>query len=266
MKEFVFQERGIAYRKNDFLIGRQTLVFIHGLSGSSSAWFPYEKIFSDKYNLLTLDLRGHGKSDKPKKYADYEIEKSAGDVYELLQHLRIETCILVSHSYGALVALELLVAHQGKVSATIFLSPTAFLGKTRWSLPVRTVGRGVALLSRLLPFHPRIHGRVDYSRYLPTSDWDLRRVPRDIYNTGVRVYLYCLVQAYAKNYDLVWKNVRIPTLIMHGTSDSYVPFAHSVQLSKEISNSKLVLLENANHIIVLNNVAEVSNAIEAFLA
>lgn len=265
MKEYFFEKCGIAYRKNEFLSGRQTLVFIHGLSGSASAWFPYEKIFGEKSNLLTLDLRGHGKSGKPKKYADYEIEKSAGDVYELLQHLRIETCILVSHSYGALVALEFLVAHQEKVSATIFLSPTAFLGKTRWSLPVLTVGRGIALLSRLLPFHSRIRGRVDYSLYLPTGDWDLRRVPRDIYNTSVRVYLYCLVQAYAKNYDLVWKNVRIPTLIMHGTTDSYIPFAHSVRLSKEILGSKLVLLENANHIIVLNNVPEVSENIETFL-
>ena len=266
MKEFFFEERSIAYRKNDFLLGRQTLVFIHGLSGSSSAWFPYEKTFEEKYNLLTFDLRGHGKSNKPSRYGDYELIKSADDLHSLIEHLGIEKSILVSHSYGALVALEFLAAHQEKVSATVFLSPTAFLGKTRWSLLVRTVGRSLVALFGPLPFHPAIRGRVDYSLYLPTSDWDLRRVPRDIYYTSVRVYLYCLVQAYAKNYDLVWKRVRVPTLIMHGTKDSYIPVSHSVRLSKEISNSKLVLLENANHIIVLNNVAEVSEHIENFIA
>src|SRR3989344_1363911 len=132
MEEFFFTERGIAYRKNEYRVSRLTLVFIHGLSGSASAWFPYEKLFAEKYNLLTFDLRGHGKSGKPKKYVDYEIKKSAGDVCELIEYLRIETYILISHSYGSLVALELSRVYQEKISALIFLSPTAFLKKTRW--------------------------------------------------------------------------------------------------------------------------------------
>lgn len=265
MKEFIFKKSGICYRTNEFCADRKTLVFIHGLSGSASAWFPYEKLFGEKYNLLTLDLRGHGKSDKPKKYRDYEIKNSTDDLYELLSYLGITQCILISHSYGSLVALEFLRVHTERVSATIFLSPTAFLTQTKWSLPTRIIGRGLIALFTLLPFHPRIHGRVDYSLYQPTSDWDMRRVPRDLYITSIRVYLYCLVQAYRYACDKLWERIAVPTLIMHGTADSYIPVSHSVRLSKIIPASKLILLERANHIIVLNNVQEVSEGIEKFV-
>ena len=66
MQEYIFQPKKIYYRKNDFRPDCPTLVFIHGISGSSSAWLLYEKKFKDQYNILTFDLRGHGNSWKPK--------------------------------------------------------------------------------------------------------------------------------------------------------------------------------------------------------
>lgn len=264
MNEFFFEERGIAYRKNDFHADRLTLVFVHGLSGSASAWFQYEKIFREKYNLLTFDLRGHGKSVKPEKYEDYELEHSADDLYELTKYLHIEKCVLVSHSYGSLVALEFLHAHQEKVSVVIFLSPTAFLKQTKWYSLIKILGGGFVALFRTFPFHPHIRGRVDYIPYKNTGDWNVRRILRDIRMTTIRVYLYCITHAYAKNYDGVWGKVSVPALTMHGTEDSIIPMEHAVQLAKEIPGSKLILLEQANHVIVLNNTQEVSENIEVF--
>ena len=75
MKELFFVEKGIYYRINDFKPDRATLVLIHGASGSSSAWWPYEKMFENKYNMLTYDIRGHGMS---KKYPNYGFEKHKG--------------------------------------------------------------------------------------------------------------------------------------------------------------------------------------------
>ena len=82
MKEFYFKENHIYYRMNDFKPDRKTLVFVHGMSGSSSAWIEYEEKFSKEYNVLTYDLRGHGKSHRYKKFNDYEIDKFTEDLYE----------------------------------------------------------------------------------------------------------------------------------------------------------------------------------------
>jgi pimeloyl-ACP methyl ester carboxylesterase len=265
MREYYFAKCGIYYRTNGFRPDRQTLVWIHGLSGSASAWFPYERIF-ESYNLLTFDLRGHGKSDRPKRYENYELRKCAGDVYELLEHLQIDTCIIVSHSFGTLVALEFANAYREKVSAFVLLSPTSFLDRTKLHKFVRIMARTMIGVCNILPFRTTMRGRVDYSIFSYTGDWDLRRIVRDIYNTTVHSYIYCLGQMYAKNYDGDWNGISAPTLIVHGTNDGYVPVQNSARLAKEISGSTLVLLQNANHIIVLNNVAEVSENIERFLA
>ncbi|MSU74624.1 alpha/beta hydrolase [Candidatus Kaiserbacteria bacterium] len=265
MTESIFEKRGICYRTNEFQIGRPTLVFIHGLSGSASAWFLYENVFESAYNVLTFDLRGHGKSTKFKRYEEYVLQSSADDVYELLNYLKIEKYILISHSYGTLVALELLNVHQEKVSKIIFLSPTAFLSQTKWFWVVKIIGTVFITLFKIIPFHPVVRERVDYTPFKNTGDWNLRRLFKDIRTTSVRVYLYCLVQAYTKNYDELWATISVPTMIMHGTEDSIIPVQHTIQLAKEISGSKLVLLERANHIIVLNNMNKVVEHIESFL-
>ena len=266
MTESCLEGNGIVYRTNEFKSGRATLVFIHGLSGSASAWYPYEHLFEKTYNLLTFDLRGHGKSKKFRHYENYELKKAANDLFLLLERLHVEKCILVSHSYGTLVALEFLLLHQEKVSATVFLSPTAFLKRTRWYPLVKIVGRLLTIFLTLFPFHPTIRERVDYSPFKNTGDWNMQRIRKDIHITTLRIYLYCLVQAYAKDYDLLWKKVRVPSLIIHGKDDSIIPVQHAELLAREITGSMLIRLERANHVIVLNNVPEISESIMTFVS
>ena len=90
MNEFFLEKRGISYRRNEFKPQRSTLFFVHGASGSSSAWLAYERAFEKDYNVLSLDLRGHGKSVRLIKYEDYAISKFSEDLYELLEHCGVK--------------------------------------------------------------------------------------------------------------------------------------------------------------------------------
>ena len=264
MKESYFENRGIAYRTNGFDAGRPTLVFIHGLSGSSSAWLPYEELFGAAYNLLTFDLRGHGLSAKPTRYEDYDLAESAEDLFELLKHLGVGTFTLISHSFGTLVALEFLLAHPENVARTVFLSPAAGLRRTGLFSLTKAATVALAAAFRLFPFHPVIRGRVDYAPFKHTGDWNLRRIGHDLRITTLRVYLYCLAHAYSKGYDRLWGGVAMATLIVHGEEDSIIPVENARRLAEEIPGSELVILAHANHVIVLNNVPEVTEQLRAF--
>jgi pimeloyl-ACP methyl ester carboxylesterase len=152
MQELFLKERGIYYRTNQFVNGRKTLVFVHGLSGSSSAWKDYETRFGNDYNILTFDLRGHGKSLKPKLYKDYKIGEFVLDIKSLIDFLHIETCVLLGHSFGAAVALEFLLTYPEKVSEVIFLAPdfyTKGIRLTRLVFPL--IGLSASVL-RFFPF------------------------------------------------------------------------------------------------------------------
>src|SRR5688572_27098741 len=123
MKENYFFERGIYYRINKFKLDRPFLLYIHGMMGSSSAWLPFEKYFQEQVNLVTIDLRGHGKSNKYPNYEDYHIRNFAIDIEKLIQYLGIEKCILVGHSFGAFILLECIRLFRKKIAGLVFLSP-----------------------------------------------------------------------------------------------------------------------------------------------
>ncbi|MCX6813776.1 MAG: alpha/beta hydrolase [Candidatus Azambacteria bacterium] len=265
MNEFFFKPRGIYYRINKFQTSRQTLVFIHGLSGSSSAWLEYEKKFEKKYNLLSLDIRGHGKSAKLKNYEDYEIEKFSQDIYDLITYLNIEKPILISHSFGTLIALEFLVKYQNLLASSVFLSPIFSLKKQKSAQFVHSI---IGLLSgflKIFPVSTKIGNHIDYSKYKNTGDWNIRRTFADVRNTGLRVFLYCLKQSYKFDRKGFLGSINIPVLIVHGKKDTIFSVKNSVIMAERINNSKLILLDNADHIIVLNNFTEVSEAIENFI-
>lgn len=266
MKENILPESGIYYRTNDFDDNRQTLVFIHGLSGSSSAWRDYEKEFGDNFNILSFDLRGHGASRKLKKYEDCAIEKSADDLYHLLARTKTTHCILVSHCFGTVVALEFLRHHEKMVSQAIFLSPIVDIKKIRGSGKITDllIASATGLLA-VFPFNPRPGKRINYDRFKNTGDWNIRRITTDVVNTGLRPYLYSLRQLYRySNYDH-WHRVTTPSLIIHGRKDGISPIQHSQALVRGLSHFKLITVDDADHIIILNHQPLVCSEMQQFI-
>lgn len=264
MQELFFSEHSIHYRVNELQSGRPTLVFIHGLSGSSSAWKNYEEKFEKKYNILTFDLRGHGKSEKLGKYRDYEIKHFVEDVHKLVRHLNIENFVLISHSFGTFIALEFLVEYQNEVASAVFLSPGFSVHKRKLARLIQPL-LWLSYFFAFIPFSSRSGGHIDYTRYQNTGDWNIRRMIADIRNTSLRVYLYCTKQSYSFDREDFLNQIKIPVLIVHGKDDTIVPVENAIVMAEKIKNSRLIIIPGADHILVLNNEAEVSKAIEDFV-
>ncbi len=266
MEECYFDERGIAYRisypqENDT---NPALIFIHGLSGNASAWSRYEKEFEKNYTIVSLDLRGHGLSRKFPKYHDYDISEFADDVSLLLKSLQITNFIIIAHSFGTLIALEFLLRSSSR-TPLILLAPN-FEVKT--ILARRVTQPFFSLLAKLfdaVSFSGRVRGRTNYESFHQTGDWDIRRILRDVWYTSLRAYTFCLTQIYHFTKDGEWKKIDAPVLIIHGAQDTMIPVLHAVHLSRELPQAELLVLENTNHILVLNNFPEVSEAIRRFL-
>ncbi|NTU98976.1 alpha/beta hydrolase [Candidatus Falkowbacteria bacterium] len=264
MQEFFYSPRNLYYRKNETIAGRATLVFVHGISGSSSAWLPYERKFEKEYNILTFDLRGHGKSGKPKGLKGYAISKFADDLFELIQFLGIDRPIIISHSFGSLIALEFIAKHMDVVDKAVFLSPNLAPKQIISGKIIRPLLELVKVFS-LFPFNQKARGHVDYQRFANSGDWNIPRMIADIGMTSLPVYLYGTKQSYKVDYRDLAGKIDFPVLIMHGKKDSIFPLSGAVKMHEKIKNSRLIVLENSNHILVLNNFKEVSEAISGFI-
>lgn len=265
MKEAFFTERGIYYRVSEMRVNLRTILFVHGLSGSSSVWFPYEREFEDTYNIVSLDLRGHGKSTKRSSYEEYSPEHIAEDMTALLSHLNIDSCAIIAHSFGTRTALSFMRAHSERVSAAVFLSPVYGVTSAWWMPVARFVCIVISLFGRifLVPSAPR--GHVDYQRLYPTGDWSLRRIIPDVRNTTLRVYTYCLRHLYTEHSDAYWEDIRMPTIIVHGKKDTIVGYKNAEALARIVPHTRLILIPHANHILPVNAVPEIIEILRGFL-
>lgn len=264
MKEGVYEHKNLYYRVNDFQPARPTLVFVHGLSGSSSAWATYEERFKNSYNVLTFDIRGHGVSMKPRSYAEYSMRHFSDDLYDLVRHLGIAQFVLVGHSFGSLINLGFVAEHHDMIRAAVFLSPHYNVHSVAAARLIKPL---LALLIKFelpLPFpKPRTH--IDYKYYRHTGDWNVRRMFADIRNTGLRVYIYCTMQSYDFNGENTLANIRMPVLLVHGKRDTIFPVRYAETMAARIKGSKLVLIEDADHILVLNHEERVIKEIDDFV-
>lgn len=254
----------IFYQKNEFKKGRETIVFVHGITGSSAAWKSHLKFFEKKYNVLAFDLRGHGKSEKPQKYEDYSFEFFAKDFERIIKHEKIKKFILVTHSFGVLISLEYLKKNQKFVSAAVFLSPA-------FKVPVNTISRLLKIvlnsnfLLSLVPMKKGPGYHIDYSKYPNTKDWNIRRVIADVRSVGLKTYLWSTKQAYKFNAESFLDKIKIPVLLIHGKKDSIFPYTNSLEMNRKIKNSKLIILEDIDHILVLNKTQEICKIIDKWL-
>lgn len=261
MQELFLPSRGIAYRVSELRHDRPTLVFVHGLSGSLSAWFPFEKKFGGAYNLITFDLRGHGLSARPKDTGGHAMVEFIEDLHVLLDALGVMRCTLISHSFGTLIAMEFAATHPERVERAVFVAPA--YGVYRFSA-TRILTNILAFLA-LFPLRLRPYGRTDYARFHDTPDYSLSRILTDILNMGLRSYLRCMRTIFARDYDMDWKALGMPVLLIHGKKDRIVPYAHAEALHRALPRAVLAPL-SGNHILVINNIDEVAGLIEKFIA
>lgn len=91
------------------------LVLIHHLAGNTKSWRNQILYFSKKFRVITYDLRGHGRSDEPKKA--FTMQNLADDLYLLLDKLGIERCAIMGHSIGGMIAPLFASKHRSMVSA-----------------------------------------------------------------------------------------------------------------------------------------------------
>lgn len=125
------------------------VVLVHGAGGSSSIWYRQVRVFQKHFNVLLVDLRGHGESGRraPIGSLNYTFEDVSQDVIEVLDHLEIEKAHFVGMSLGSIVIRVIAEMAPERVDRLI-------MGGAIMRLNVRSrllVGLG-NLFKRILPY------------------------------------------------------------------------------------------------------------------
>jgi len=111
----------INYTKYIHEDSQEWVTFVHGAGGSSSIWFKQLREFKKHYNVLLLDLRGHGDSKSLKEAFSkkYTFEAIANDIVDVIEHENIEKSHFIGISLGTILIRQVAEMHPEKVQSMI---------------------------------------------------------------------------------------------------------------------------------------------------
>ncbi|AWC34339.1 2-succinyl-6-hydroxy-2,4-cyclohexadiene-1-carboxylate synthase [Bacillus cytotoxicus] len=117
---------GVAYEYEVAGSG-EALLLLHGFTGSMETWRSFLPLWSKQFQVITVDIVGHGKTESPESLVHYDIQNVAVQMTKLLDHLQIEKAHILGYSMGGRLAITMSCLYPERVKSLILENCTAGL-------------------------------------------------------------------------------------------------------------------------------------------
>ena len=238
----------------------QPLLFIHGLGSSLRDWEEQIPVFSKKFKVITLDLRGHGQTDKPK--GPYSISMFAEDIAELIKSLKIDPVHVVGISLGGAIGFHLAIDHPDITKSLVVVNMSA-------SVPIKSLKEKQMFFLRVLivkMMGMKKMGEVLAKRlFIKPEQEELREKMASRWaENDKKAYLSSLKTL--KNWSVLERlqEIKCPTLVISSDED-YTPLSDKEEYTAMIPNAKLVVIEDARHAVSVEKPGELNTILMDFL-
>lgn len=225
-----------------------SVLFIHGLSQCGQAWdLQLRSDLAEQFRLVTLDLRGHGRSARPAGgYGDSD--QWADDINAVIKELGLQRPILCGWSYGGIVIGDYLRRHgPAALDGIILVAATSRMGES----VERFIGPDFA---RCLPglvatdVTESVSAVESFVRLCAAKEPDLEEFYRVVgYNATVPPAVREALVSRTVNHDDVYAGLDLPVLIVHGMADRVILPAMSEHLAALIPNATTTYYDGMGH-------------------
>ena len=244
------------------------IVLIHGSMGSLHMWEGWVDRLKDRARLISVDLPGHGLTGAwPRE--EYTIEAYADFIEVLADTLNLDRFALVGHSMGGAVAWTFAATRPDRVSQLILVDSAGIPRDGGAApLPIRlarlpVIGDlGIWFKPEFLVKRSLAEVYADPAMVTPervTRYAELQRFPGNRHATLLRARTQEPLD------PSVLKRLAVPTLILWGAEDRWVPRGDAFRFQSNIKGSKLALFEKLGHNPMEEDPAATAAAVDAFL-
>lgn len=242
----------------DMLGNGQALFFIHGLGENADSWFFQKEFFKESFKVITMDLRGHHRTENGDKVIS--IELFAEDIIALMDYLKIEKAHFVGISMGGLILQELTKKYQYRISTLSICDSAAFVTEENSN---KLEGRKKMIqeknMDEMSEFIVKTCLAVPYKQEVYDMAFNIFRLNRKI------PYTQSTIATFSVDYRNDLKNILIPTLLLVGKQDITTPISANRYMQSEIKNSELVIIPDAGHLTKIEQPELFNREIKKFI-
>lgn len=234
------------------------LLLLHGLSDTWRSFEPLLACLPPSLRVVAVTLRGHGQSEHPA--AGYGLGHFSDDVGQVLDALKLTGAVLAGHSLGAGVALRFALDHGARALGIALLGTFA---RYRHNAAVTELASAVGQLvdpvdsAFLRDFQLATLARPIAPERLEQAVAESRAVPARVWKAIVDALL-------SAESDLDLRDVQVPTLLLWGGRDAFVPRADQQRLLRDIRGARLVEYPDAGHAFHWEDPRPTANELSAF--
>ena len=264
----------------------QPIIFVHGWNANINDWYYQRKHFEKDHYVIMFDLRGLGKSTRPRN-RNFSLNEMAEDLDAVIKHTGVKKPILWGHSIGGMTILTFLATHKSEIATRI---KGVILEHTTYTNPVKT-----SVLNRLLTaiqkpvLVPICYLMIGLSpvlwlmRWMSFSNGHSQLTSRFLVFAGTQTVkqlnFVTLLSTLAPpavtargvlgmfKYDVTHQlpQLDIPTLIIAANKDRLTKPNASVYMEKNIPEAQIVTVAPGGHQALVERHSEVNTAAEKFI-
>ena len=224
------------------------LLLVPGADGMKETWRYQLPALARRFRVITADLRS-----RFPEHSDFD--RFADDAVELLDHLGLDSAVVVGQSLGGAIAMRLAAAHPDRVRALVLANTLARISYEHVGLNATLLAPVAAAANRYLPTRAarrlgRLWSEHDVWIYDSSPGWERvvdyalwtgsRTEPGHI--SGHRVRLLREVDLRPE-----LPGIEVPTLVLKGPRDTYTPAAWAIDIAKRIPGARYVEVDDTGH-------------------
>ena len=233
--------------------GAETVIMVHGLGGTSNAYYPQAALLARSFTVMRPDLEGSGRS--PLQSKALSIRGFAADIVALMKAHRIRRAHLVGHSMGTIICQHIAAAHPARVASMVLLGPLAeppqpARGAMRDRAKAARAGGMVPIADALVQVAISSTTRAHRPEIAALVREILMRQPANGYAAT------CEALAEAKSAALA--KIKCRTLLITGDEDAVAPPPAVQKLAKAIKGAKARILPECGHWTPIERASDVN--------
>jgi 3-oxoadipate enol-lactonase len=241
------------------------LLLIPGLGATRVVFDPLMPLLTPHFQVAVYDQRGVGASAP--SAGPYTTAELGDDSAAVLDGLAIEQAAVLGASFGGMVAQQVAVRHQHRVSALLLAAtgpgPAHLVREPDAAATEALLGRG----ARTPEDAYRIACTVLYSRTFQEEHADfIEQQVRDRARRPVAAGAFQAQLEASRDHD-VWDElpaIVAPTLVLHGSEDEVMPLANARLVSERIPGARLEVFDGAGHLFFHEQPQRTADSVSAF--